>query len=155
VGIEINNKAIDEATANAQLNGIENCAFIAASAEAIFESDADVRLPSQDKEMNGGDDSSDQEGELGMAQKVRNFPRGQTVVVLDPPRKGCSEEFLEQLYAFGPQRIVYMSCDPATQARDSRGIVDHGYKVVSVQPFDLFPQTRHIECLMVFEKINE
>jgi len=62
-----------------------------------------------------------------------------TTVVIDPRRKGCSMEFLEQLYTFDPERIVYMSCDPATQARDAKGIVGAGYEIKSVQPFDLFP----------------
>lgn len=85
---------------------------------------------------------------------VKDFPTRSTVVVIDPPRKGCSEEFLEQLYNFGPERCVYMSCDPATQARDAEGIVAAGYKITSVQPYDLFPQTRHIESLIIFEKNN-
>lgn len=129
VGIEINDKAVEEASANAQLNKIDNCAFVAATAEAIFEA----------RQSDGG-------------YNVEDFPRDQTVVVVDPPRKGCSEEFLEQLYQFGAQRIVYMSCDPATQARDAKGIVESGYEITSVQPFDLFPQTRHIESLVVFER---
>jgi tRNA (uracil-5-)-methyltransferase len=57
------------------------------------------------------------------------------------------------LYAFGPQRIIYLSCDPVTQARDAKGILGTGhYQVTFVQPFDLFPQTRHIESLMIFER---
>ena len=136
-GIEINERAIEEATANAKLNSINNCAFVAASAEAIFESEERVKLSSED----------------GPGILVSEFPRESTVVVVDPPRKGCSEEFLEQLLKYKPQRIVYMSCDPATQARDAAGIVGDGYELASTQPFDLFPQTRHIECLCVFEKI--
>jgi tRNA (uracil-5-)-methyltransferase len=72
------------------------------------------------------------------------------------------EEFLEQSYSkkdeddsngFHPQRIVYMSCDPVTQARDAEVLISKGgYKITSIQPFDLFPQTRHIECLMIFER---
>lgn len=124
VGIEINNKAVIEATANAVANGIANCQFRAATAEAIF---ADIS----------------------------HFPRDKSVVVLDPPRKGCSPDFLAQLYAFQPQRIVYMSCDPTTQARDAQDIVGTGcYRITSVQPFDLFPQTRHIECLIIFERTD-
>jgi tRNA/tmRNA/rRNA uracil-C5-methylase (TrmA/RlmC/RlmD family) len=135
VGIEVNNKAIEEATANAKTNGIENCQFVAASAEAIFTSPQKV-------EIQGHED-----------QQVQEFPRDQTVVVVDPPRKGCSEEFLEQLYEYSPERIVYMSCGPATQARDAKGIVEiGGYEIVSIQPFDLFPQTKHVESLIVFEK---
>lgn len=136
VGIEVNPIAIEEARANAALNSISNCAFVAASAEAIFESDELVQTTT----------------DTTTSTMVRDFPRHSTVVVCDPPRKGCSEEFLQQLYDFKPQRIVYMSCDPATQARDSYGIVANGYEITSVQPFDLFPQTRHIECLIIFEK---
>jgi 23S rRNA (uracil1939-C5)-methyltransferase/tRNA (uracil-5-)-methyltransferase len=85
--------------------------------------------------------------------KVQDFPKDETVVVVDPPRKGCSNQFLEQLYKFSPQRIVYMSCGPATQARDAKGIIEiGGYTMTSIQPFDLFPQTKHIESLIVFEK---
>ena len=138
-GIEINDRAIEEATANAKLNSIDNCVFVAASAEAIFESEERIKLRNED----------------GSGTLVSEFPRESTVVVLDPPRKGCSEEFLEQLYKYRPQRIVYMSCDPATQARDAAGIVANGYELVSTQPFDLFPQTRHIECLCVFEKLSK
>lgn len=122
VGIEINAKAVEEATANALRNNIANCQFRAAAAEAIF---ADIS----------------------------HFPKRTTAVVLDPPRKGCSMDFLTQLNDFAPQRIVYMSCDPTTQARDAQYLVGTGhYAITSVQPFDLFPQTRHIECLIVFDR---
>ena len=123
VGIEINEKAIEEATANAKQNGVENCSFQAASAEHIFEN------------------------------LTAGFPVDETVVVLDPPRKGCSDEFLRQLFIFRPQRIVYMSCDPVTQSRDAKDMLETGdYRLAFVQPFDLFPQTRHIESLMIFER---
>ena len=137
VGIEVNDLAVQEAEGNAELNGITNCKFVSASAEAIFESEDPV-VVQQD------------EGETTIL--VRDFPRDNTAVVVDPPRKGCSEEFLEQLYAFGPARVVYMSCDPATQARDAKGLVGAGYEITSIQPLDLFPQTRHIECLTIFER---
>jgi len=73
-----------------------------------------------------------------------------TVTILDPPRKGCDEGFLTQLCRFRPARIVYVSCDPATQARDARFLLERGYDIEEVQPFDLFPQTRHIENVIVF-----
>ncbi|GAB5032894.1 sam-dependent methyltransferase [Nannochloropsis oceanica] len=77
--------------------------------------------------------------------------RGQeTVMIIDPPRKGCDEDFLTQLCAFRPARIVYVSCDPATQARDAQVLVRSGYEIEELQPFDLFPQTRHIENVIVF-----
>lgn len=81
-----------------------------------------------------------------------DFPPGETTVLIDPPRKGCSPEFLEQLAAFGPSRVVYISCDPATQVRDLVTLRTHGFTLRKVQPFDLFPHTRHLECVMTLEK---
>ena len=79
-------------------------------------------------------------------------PPEQTAVVIDPPRKGCSPEFLAQLVTYGPQRIVYVSCDPATQVRDYKILREAGYSLTEVQPFDLFPHTRHVECVMTLSR---
>lgn len=81
---------------------------------------------------------------------VKDVSADQTVIVIDPPRKGCDEAFLNQLFAFGPRKVVYVSCDPATQARDAKAIVGAGYSVEDITPFDLFPQTRHVENVMTF-----
>lgn len=80
------------------------------------------------------------------------FPASETAVVIDPPRKGSTPEFLEQLIRFGPKRVVYVSCNPATQVRDLKQLDEAGYALVDVQPFDLFPHTRHLECIMTLEK---
>jgi 23S rRNA (uracil1939-C5)-methyltransferase/tRNA (uracil-5-)-methyltransferase len=80
------------------------------------------------------------------------FPPADTAVVIDPPRKGCDEAFLSQLFAFGPRAVVYVSCDPATQMRDLKGFLAAGYKLTAVQPFDLFPQTRHLECVITLRQ---
>jgi 23S rRNA (uracil1939-C5)-methyltransferase len=69
--------------------------------------------------------------------------------VLDPPRRGCHPLALNQLLRLAPARIVYISCQPATLARDLKLLVAGGYQVVSVQPVDLFPQTAHIESVSV------
>lgn len=74
-----------------------------------------------------------------------DFPGAESAVVIDPPRAGCDVAFIEQLLTFAPQRIVYVSCDPATQARDLVHLTAGGYRIAHIQPFDLFPQTRHIE----------
>ncbi len=81
-----------------------------------------------------------------------DFPAEQTAVVIDPPRKGCDMAFLNQLFAFGPERVVYVSCNPATQIRDLAEFDKVGYEVIEVQPFDLFPQTKHLECVATLRK---
>ena len=73
-------------------------------------------------------------------------------LLVDPPRKGCDQNFLSQALAFSPNYIVYISCDPATQARDAKILMDGGYSILDIQPFDLFPQTRHIESVMTLRK---
>ena len=72
-------------------------------------------------------------------------------MVIDPPRKGCGPGFLEQLVRFGPRRIVYVSCNPATQMRDLRALIDHGFQPKEIQPFDLFPHTKHLECVITLD----
>lgn len=84
--------------------------------------------------------------------EVTDLPPEDTSVVIDPPRKGCDESFLNQLIQFSPKQIVYVSCDPATQARDLKMLVGGGFEVLKLQPFDLFPQTRHIENVAVLAR---
>ena len=81
-----------------------------------------------------------------------DFPGSESAVIIDPPRKGSNEDFLTQLVAFAPRTIVYVSCNPATQMRDLRALLDAGYVVDEVQPFDLFPQTKHLECVVTLKK---
>jgi len=67
-------------------------------------------------------------------------------VILDPPRAGCEEALLEAAVQTEASRMVYVSCDPATLARDLKYLEEHGYKVVKARPYDLFPHTLHVEC---------
>ncbi|OIK16474.1 23S rRNA (uracil-5-)-methyltransferase RumA [Bacillus sp. MUM 116] len=69
------------------------------------------------------------------------------VLVVDPPRKGCDEALLQTIIEMKPKKVVYVSCNPATLARDLRILEDGGYKTVEVQPVDMFPQTTHVECV--------
>jgi len=79
------------------------------------------------------------------------FSGSQTAVVIDPPRRGCDSAFLAQLFNFQPRTVVYVSCNPATQMRDLQAFLDNGYQPRHIQPFDLFPQTRHLECVITLE----
>ena len=121
-GVEISESSVNFARENAAANDIANATFKTGDAAAIFAG-------------------------LGHAPGPAFAPK-ETVIVIDPPRKGCDENFLAQLFAFAPKSVVYVSCDPATQMRDLKHFTARGYKLTAVQPFDLFPQTRHLECVV-------
>ncbi|MCB4998856.1 23S rRNA (uracil(1939)-C(5))-methyltransferase RlmD [Streptococcus mutans] len=74
------------------------------------------------------------------------------VILVDPPRKGLTESFIKASTAMQPRKITYISCDPATMARDVKLYKELGYKLVKIQPVDLFPQTHHVECVSLLEK---
>ena len=73
-------------------------------------------------------------------------------LIVDPPRTGMSKEAGEAVARIGAPRVVYVSCDPPTLARDARRLLDAGYRLASVQGFDLFPNTAHVESLAVFDR---
>ena len=116
-GVEIVPQAVEDARRNAELNGIENAEFYVGKAEEI--------LP-----------------ELYEKEKVRA-----DVIVVDPPRKGCEESLLETMVQMKPERIVYVSCDPATLARDLKYLCGEGYEMVRVRAVDQFPMTVHVETV--------
>ena len=74
------------------------------------------------------------------------------VVITDPPRAGCSKEFLQSLLALAPKRVVYVSCNPETLARDLFVLSKNGYRIKKVQPVDMFPGTSHVECVVMLDK---
>lgn len=88
---------------------------------------------------------------VGEAEKVLPMWQAQglqaDVIVVDPPRKGCDEKLLQAMIAMKPKRIVYVSCNPSTLARDLRILEDGGFQTKEVQPVDMFPQTMHVECV--------
>lgn len=77
------------------------------------------------------------------------------VAVVDPPRKGCDARLLDALIKANPERIVYVSCNPATLARDLRYLWDRGYKAGEVQPVDMFPFTTHVECVTLMSRVEK
>jgi len=74
------------------------------------------------------------------------------VIVVDPPRAGIERVALDALIGMGSSTLIYVSCDPATLARDAKRLVRAGYKLEQVTPYDLFPQTYHVECIALFRK---
>ena len=77
------------------------------------------------------------------------------VIVVDPPRKGLDAAFIEAAVAVNPERIVYVSCNPATLARDLRILADNGYEATQAQPVDLFPQTLHVETVVALTRVEK
>lgn len=94
---------------------------------------------------------------VGEAEKIvpKLYEKGikADVVVVDPPRKGCEETVLDTIANMEPERIVYVSCNPATLARDLAYLSEKGYKAVEVQPVDMFPHTAHVECVALIERV--
>ena len=133
--------------------------LFALTAAAAFErvagieiSGSSIAFARENAAANGIANATFQAGDAAAIFAGLEFPPAGTVVVIDPPRKGCDENFLNQLFAFGPRAVVYVSCDPATQMRDLRHFLARGYELAEVQPFDLFPQTRHLECVVTLRK---
>ena len=126
-GVEIVPQAIEDAKTNAALNGITNAEFFVGKAEEV--------LP----QFYNSDDL-----DAGM--------RHPDVIVVDPPRKGCDEQCLSTMLAMRPERIVYVSCDSATLARDLRILVDGGYELQKVRAFDQFAHTGHVETVVLLSK---
>jgi 23S rRNA (uracil1939-C5)-methyltransferase len=119
LGLEVQTEAVEIAIENSKLNGIENAHFEAGTVDKL--------LPEATRFLQD---------------------RQPDIVVLDPPRKGCSDRVLSGLLSLHPQRIVYMSCNPATLARDLKRLRDEGgYRLQRVQAADFFPQTAHVECV--------
>ena len=121
VGVEIVPQAIENARKNAERNGLHNTRFLCGAAEE--------ELPRIFDELKAPPD----------------------VVLLDPPRKGCDPALIETLLQFCPQRLVYVSCNPATLARDLK-LFKEAYSLQTVQPVDMFPQTAHVETVVLLTR---
>ena len=124
-GVEIVPRAIEDAKRNAARNGFRNTEFFVGKAEEV--------LPAE----------------------FRRTGERADVIVVDPPRKGCDEECLKTMLAMAPDRIVYVSCDSATLARDLKYLLADGkYELREVQPVDMFPQTVHCESCVLLERVS-
>ena len=121
VGVESVPDAITEARKNAERNGITNCEFFVGDMKVVFNDEFIA--------ANGHPD----------------------VIITDPPRDGMHKDVVEQILKISPEKIVYVSCNSATQARDL-ALMDHQYKITRVRPVDMFPQTHHVENVVLLEK---
>lgn len=121
VGVEYVPEAIDDAKVNSEINSINNTSFFAGDIKDLL---------------------------TEAFMQEQGYP---DVVILDPPRAGVHPDVLDSILHANPKRIVYVSCNPASQARDI-AILDKGYKVTRVQPVDMFPHTHHVENVVLMEK---
>lgn len=131
-GVEIISQAVEDARANARRNGIVNAVFYTGKAEEVLPDYYEGRLEA----------SFCQEGDL----------RHPDVIVVDPPRKGCDRACLDTMIQMQPDRIVYVSCDSATLARDLRILCDGGYKLEKVRAVDQFGHTVHVETIVALQR---
>ncbi len=132
-GVEIIPQAIDDANDNAARNNISNAKFYVGKAEEV--------LP----------DFYEKESEKDSSSNALH----PDVIVVDPPRKGCDQMCLDTMLKMAPNRIVYVSCDSATLARDLRILCDGGYKLEHVRPCDMFPMSVHVETVCLLSKLHE
>ena len=126
IGVEIVEKAVEDAKNNAIINKVENTEFILGAAENVV-------------------------AEYFDAEKEECHP---DVIVVDPPRKGCDQKLLKTIVSMNPERIVYVSCDSATLARDLAWLKMNGYMFNEVTPVDMFPQTVHVESVALLSKVK-
>jgi 23S rRNA (uracil1939-C5)-methyltransferase len=130
-GVEIVPQAIDDAKENAKINAIDNAEFFVGKAEEV--------LPEYYAEY-----EREHNGETAHAD----------VIVVDPPRKGCDETLLETIVKMQPEKVVYVSCDSATLARDLKYLCANGYEIKMCRGVDQFPQTVHVETVVLLSKLN-
>lgn len=130
-GVEIVPQAIDDAKNNAKINDITNAEFYVGKAEEV--------LPEYYKEY-----EKTHNGETAHAD----------VIVVDPPRKGCEESLLQTIVDMQPEKVVYVSCDSATLARDVKFLRANGYELKDVTPVDQFPHTVHVETVVLLSKLK-
>ncbi len=129
-GVEIIPQAVDDAKENARINGIENAEFFVGKAEEV--------LPAWFRE---------EEKKTGAAPTA-------DVIVVDPPRKGCDKVLLDTMVSMKPERIVYVSCDSSTLARDIAYLTGKDYQVKKVQPVDQFGHTVHVETVVLMSRVK-
>ena len=128
-GVEIVPQAIDDAKENAKINAIDNAEFFVGKAEEV--------LPEYYAEY-----EREHNGETAHAD----------VIVVDPPRKGCDETLLETIVKMQPEKVVYVSCDSATLARDLKYLCANGYEITVCRGVDQFPQTVHVETVVLLSQ---
>ena len=143
VGVEVVPEAVEDAKQNAARNGVTNVEFFCADASEAARRFAQSLPPGGKVPPQGADEGTSDDR-----------PAGIDVIVVDPPRKGLAPEVVEAMTSMAPARIVYVSCDPATLARDVKLLTQRGYALTHAEAFDLFPRTFHIETVVSLSQLK-
>ncbi len=143
-GVEIVPQAIEDAKENAKRNGITNAEFFVGKAEEVLPEFYERLSKEAAQNVCAG---SQMTGQPGISDMLHP-----DVIVVDPPRKGCDEACLETMLKMQPKRIVYVSCDSATMARDVKILCEGGYELKKVRPVDQFGHTVHVETVCLLSK---
>ena len=153
-GVEIVPQAIDDAKNNAKINGITNAEFFVGKAEEVLpEFYANAKKSTNTLNIRINKESETIQPETGVAKQTDEADMlTPDVIVVDPPRKGCDEKCLDTMLKMEPQRIVYVSCDSATLARDLKILCEEKYELVKWQAFDQFSHTGHVETVVLLSK---
>lgn len=145
VGIETVKAAVIDANRNAVINGIVNARYITGNAEEVLPK----YVAFDGSTAVGTDESAHTDIDPQLAAQIKSA----NVAILDPPRAGCRPELLEAVANVGVDRIVYVSCDPATLARDIKLLGEMGYEFVEATPVDMFPWTAHCEVIALLQRV--
>ena len=157
IGVEVVPEAIEDAKQNAVGNGVENVEFFCADAAEAAKRFARV-MPGKPENAAAEADAflapQRMTGEKDAFLAPQRRTKGVDVIVVDPPRKGLTPEVIDAMVTMAPDRIVYVSCDPATLARDVKLFSDQGYTLTRAEAFDLFPRTFHVETVVQLVRKN-
>lgn len=148
-GVEIVPQAIEDAKNNALRNSLNNAEFFVGKAEEVVPRIYDEDMKKAENEpVDSKENSKENSGLPDSASDESVMRINPDVVVVDPPRKGCDETLLDTIVKMNPKRIVYVSCDSATLARDLKYLAANGYEIARVQPVDQFAHTVHVETVV-------
>ena len=149
-GVEIVPQAIEDAKNNALRNSLNNAEFFVGKAEEVVPRIYDEDMKKAENEpVDSKENSKENSGLPDSASDESVMRINPDVVVVDPPRKGCDETLLDTIVKMNPKRIVYVSCDSATLARDLKYLAANGYEIDRVQPVDQFAHTVHVETVVL------
>ncbi|MGN1147808.1 MAG: class I SAM-dependent RNA methyltransferase, partial [Lachnospiraceae bacterium] len=157
-GVEIVPQAIEDAKANACRNHITNAEFFVGKAEEVLPAFYESQSGKNEKPVSCANAASGAnavlEPDTASQENSAVAMLHPDVIVVDPPRKGCDEKCLDTMLKMAPERIVYVSCDSATLARDLRILCDGGYEMKKVRPVDQFGHTVHVETVVLMSRVK-